>query len=311
MSYSNQKDTELKSFDMPIGTLNFEKGDNSVSDLVVQMIKNIKQTEFFGRYYKKVIEIAGNEGATYKDYIGINASSETLVSVKFYFTFFYFPEMKDLLELLPFGSQDYFIEDFMKCSGSFDFFEGGSGITFTLKYSSDLIPVFGYYFKQNNESDLFFRELPESVEYSKRHGKSASGGGQSMIYREFKKDDGFVGMRKLFYLRDKGYKEMLAEKFNEPYLNQINELEFCVGDGKVNENYRKVLMIDHPKNTLPFIRSNKMLVQRIRSSIFELLTPIAPGLYPDNDVRSVYLIDFSELSEGKCMTMEKIFSRLD
>lgn len=267
-------------------------------------------SEPFISYYKNTELVSKNGKEPYKSYFGLNIKDGKLSSLKIYFTWYRELTKQEIETLLLYGTDTDFYENYQKRSNHFNIKEGGSGYTFSLKYNpNSKLPVFGYYYKINVDDGDEFYSLTETIEYQKLYNKVPEFDQQKMIYNEFDFNNHKIENRSLYYIKDNLYKDILAKKFNEPFVSKANEIEFCTGLKSNGSTYRKaILIIDLPefKRTYSKTPHGSNISDFLENmKCFSSLTPICPGLYQPDNAESIYLINVSDFSNLKIRTVEE------
>lgn len=272
---------------------------------ILAIFKSTYLTDFLAKI--NLLNIA-NE-SNYKSYFGLNVANGYIISLKCYFTFFREITLDEIALVLGKSNATLFYHEYVMRVNDFDVKKGGSGYTFTIKFSpKKQSPAYGLYFKIAENTALGFNALNGYEQYVNQYQKPPVFDGYKLIYKEFDIQEKLIDQRDLYYVKDPKYKQVLASIFNEPYIIKAHEIEYC--SSYQNKNYKKInLLMDLMEFEKGYQYTSKgMSINTVLKTleIFNTLVPVCPGFYVDNNINSIYLLNTQTISQPKIKTVEDI-----
>ena len=239
--------------------------------------------------YNKYNALCTDTNKPHLNYFGINFDKNGIASFKFYFAFFKKLELHEIKQFLPITF------DFLKYyhlweESNYKSIEH-SGCTFEVKFKPDMTPIYGFHYrlpptKESYDLIGYPKLLPFNVlDLNTRPG----------INYEYCNDT--VLRKQYYYLDSLEHKKYFAQRFNNPFINKLNLIEYTESDlfSKIN-GWR----IDHTPENLKRPNVHTDYANEIFSSLYKdyNLINISDGYYENNETRASYFFNIKHTSEA-------------
>lgn len=275
---------------------------------MLEQLQQILNSSPFLLYYNAIAAVKQKYGDPYRSWLGVNYGVNKL-TFKFYFTFFEKITGPEALALLKEDYPAYLNKlNTIDPDIAFDFYQPGSGITFTIKFDAlSGANAQGFFFRTKSIADITaFKNFISDFDI--KNTTSAAFNTSPGYY--FMRHENVVTEKTYAYITDNALKQQLAKHF--PLANMAECVEVGL-EGSTNKQIRmsgtKLILLGNYQNTVrQFLSQNYNAETEILCQRLEQLNcqPLCPGKYLADNIHSLYF--FGPLQKHPVLLMPAIES---
>lgn len=250
-------------------------------DLIVKKALTYFKHPLVNDFYQKYNLISSNyPDYPYLNYFGINFDKEGICSFKIYFHFFHKMKEKEVNLFLP-KTEDFFNYYHLHDSSKTKNVEH-SGCAMEIKFKGEKEPVIGFHYRLRPTQEAYdLIGFPKQIPFNMLEVGTRPGINYEYSY------DGSALRKKYYYFYEQTHKKYFAERFNNPFLEKVNLIEYTESDLFAKLNAWRFDFTDENMNRPnPFNNEAQKIINYLKDNYG--LVNISDGYYENKPIRASY-----------------------